>query len=167
MGLSVAAKAELILGKMTRTLVRAFAPPASSPSVRRVMQANVGREPLIERRLRSELHRLGLRFRKNFRPLAGKQFHGDVVFRTARVCVFVDGCFWHGCKKHFKSPKANRHWWKTKITANRRHDQNVNYLLRKSEWVVLRFWEHDVLNDPFACAVRVYTAIAHRTETSR
>jgi len=33
----------------------------------------------------------------------------DFVFPEQRIAVFVDGCFWHGCRKH--SPPAK---WLTK-----------------------------------------------------
>jgi DNA mismatch endonuclease (patch repair protein) len=68
----------------------------------------------------------------------------DFVFVKARVAVFVDGCFWHGCPKHSNQPANNRAFWKRKLTANRRRDLLVNRTLRGKGWRVVRIWEHDL-----------------------
>src|SRR5438270_4526895 len=95
--------------------LRSRAPLASSEHTRRVMQANVGRETDAERLVRSYLHRAGFRFRKDARPVRKLRCAADLVFRRHKICIFVDGCFWHGCPVHFKTPKANRAWWSEKI----------------------------------------------------
>lgn len=133
---------------MTRSLVRksirARAPRASSPLVRRVMQANTSRDTAPEVRLRSQLHRLGLRFRKDRRPEAAYKCSADVVFPAARVCVFVDGCFWHGCPDHFTVPKKNSAWWCEKINDNSARDLRQTESLLCLGWCVIRVWEHDL-----------------------
>jgi len=126
------------------TSIRSRAPTASSPVVRRVMQANVGRETGIEQTLRCALHRNGLRFRKDAAPVCALRCKADIVFTRFKVCVFVDGCFWHGCPKHFRPPKANRAWWLEKIRDNRARDRRQSALLAYHGWTVLRFWEHNV-----------------------
>ena len=68
----------------------------------------------------------------------------DFLFRKSRLAVFVDGCFWHGCPKHFKMPAGNRPFWKRKIENNRARDGRVNRILRKSGWCVVRIWEHEL-----------------------
>ena len=68
----------------------------------------------------------------------------DFIFRQARVAVFVDGCFWHGCPKHCKIPAGNRAFWKKKFAANKARDLRVNRELRKLGWRVIRIWEHDL-----------------------
>src|SRR5437764_2324869 len=88
---------------------------ASSPSVSRRMQLQASRDTAPERKLRSALHRSGLRFRVHVRPLPGVRREADIVFPKARVAVFVDGCFWHGCPDHAPWPKANAAWWREKI----------------------------------------------------
>jgi DNA mismatch endonuclease, patch repair protein len=102
-----------------------------------------------ERALRSELHRLGLRFRVHVRPLREVRREADVVFRAARLAVFVDGCFWHGCPDHASWPKANAAWWREKIQANRIRDADTDHQFRKAGWAVVRMWEHE---DPLAKA---------------
>jgi DNA mismatch endonuclease, patch repair protein len=66
----------------------------------------------------------------------------DFVFRSQRVAVFVDGCFWHGCPKHFTAPKARASFWREKIAGNRRRDLSVASKLRRKGWTVIRIWEH-------------------------
>ena len=68
----------------------------------------------------------------------------DFVFRAERLCVFVDGCFWHGCPKHGTRPKQNREFWDAKIRRNRERDKEVNRQLRKAGWLRLRIWEHEL-----------------------
>lgn len=111
------------------------------------MQANRSRDTNPEIQLRAALHRTGLRFRKDARALARVRCaKADIVFPRAKVCVFVDGCFWHGCPKHFAAPKTNRAWWSEKIADNRLRDRRKTRQLRRAGWTVLRFWEHELLN---------------------
>jgi len=135
--------------------IRSRAPAASSSVVRRVMQANVGRETAPERCLRSALQRRGLRFRKDYRPVTDLRCKADIVFVGRRVCVFVDGCFWHGCTEHFEVPKANRAWWQEKVDANIERDVRQTAELSGRGWKVLRFWEHEVAGASLADVVSV------------
>ena len=68
----------------------------------------------------------------------------DFVFRAERVCVFVDGCFWHGCPKHGTRPKQNRKFWDGKIARNRERDREVSRELRRAGWRVARIWGHEL-----------------------
>lgn len=70
----------------------------------------------------------------------------DFVFRRERVAVFVDGCYWHGCPRHYRRPKGNRKFWDAKITRNRERDRRVTRALRKDGWTVLRIWECALTN---------------------
>jgi DNA mismatch endonuclease (patch repair protein) len=72
-------------------------------------------------------------------PVAG---HPDFAFPRNRVAVFVDGCFWHGCPKHFSPPSSNALFWRRKIGQNRYRDRCVILELRKRGWHVVRIWEH-------------------------
>src|SRR5437899_9492335 len=114
---------------MSGTSIRSRAPSASSPAVRRVMLANVGRERRPERILRRVLYSAGLRFRKDHRPDQTLRCKADIVFPRQKVCVFVDGCFWHGCNIHFAIPKTHSAWWKEKIHATIERDQRQTVLL--------------------------------------
>jgi len=79
-------------------------------------------------------------WRRN-RPLPGKP---DFVFPAAHLIIFVDGCFWHGCKSHSKPPQTNCDYWSKKLRRNRQRDQSVARLLRNRGWRVIRLWEHDL-----------------------
>lgn len=68
----------------------------------------------------------------------------DFVFRQARVALFVDGCFWHGCPKHSNMPANNRAFWLEKLTGNKGRDRLVTRALRRNGWRVLRIWEHEL-----------------------
>jgi DNA mismatch endonuclease (patch repair protein) len=101
------------------------------------------RDTPAELRLRSELHRRGLRFRVDMAPLPGLRRRADVVFTRAKVAVFVDGCFWHGCPRHMTWPVANAEWWRAKIDQNAARDRDTDRRLSEAGWTVLRFWEHE------------------------
>lgn len=92
-------------------------------------------------------------------PVFGKP---DFVFHTARIAVFVDGCFWHGCPKHCNTPASNRAFWKKKFAANKARDRRVNQTLRKSGWRVLRIWECALVRDGEACVHRIRNALVSR-----
>lgn len=74
-------------------------------------------------------------------PLFGKP---DFVFPKNRLAVFVDGCFWHGCKRNCRPAPSNNEFWRKKIEANIRRDRLVTRELRKKGWTVLRIWEHEL-----------------------
>jgi len=57
----------------------------------------------------------------------------DFTFPKERVCVFVDGCFWHGCPKHYKAPKGNADFWRKKLLNNRRRDAEVRKELTRKK----------------------------------
>ena len=92
---------------------------------------------------------------RRHQPVAG---HPDFIFRRERLAVFVDGCFWHGCRWHCRMPKSRTEFWNPKIARNKKRDHTVNALLRKCGWRVLRIWEHS-LRDPARAAAMVHTAL--------
>lgn len=100
----------------------------------------------IELKLRSALHRRGLRFRIDRRILAKSHRRADIVFVAARVAVFVDGCFWHCCPLHGTMPKSNRAWWRAKLRSNRKRDIDTDLQLREQGWTVVRIWQHEEIN---------------------
>jgi DNA mismatch endonuclease, patch repair protein len=124
------------------------------------MSATPGQNNEGERALRTELHRRGLRFRLHRRLLPHSRRTVDIVFVGARVAVFVDGCFWHGCPVHGTWPKNNAAWWRAKILANQRRDRDSTKQLRLAGWHVIRIWEHASTND-------AATMVARALETRR
>src|SRR5690348_16964701 len=106
------------------------------------MRANRGRDTGPELALRRALHSRGLRYFVNRRPVKTIRRTADIVFPGARVAVFVDGCFWHGCPDHHTAAKANADFWAAKVLGNRARDAETDRLLTDSGWTVLRVWEH-------------------------
>jgi DNA mismatch endonuclease, patch repair protein len=78
---------------------------------------------------------------RRHRPMIGRP---DFVFSKQKVAVFTDGCFWHGCPKHFNAPVQNSDFWEIKIGTNRIRDRRVTRELRRQGWRVLRIWEHEL-----------------------
>lgn len=107
------------------------------------MQANRGRDTKAELAVRQLVHAAGLRYRVNARPEADLRRTADLLFTRARVAVFIDGCYWHGCPEHFTMPVTNSDYWSTKIGRNRARDLETTVLLEERGWFVLRFWEHE------------------------
>lgn len=94
--------------------------------------------------LRRSLHNLGLRYRVHVAPLPGLRRQADVVFTSAHVAVFVDGCFWHGCPDHGRRRHDVNEWyWPDKIERNRRRDADTDRCLAEAGWVSMRVWEHE------------------------
>ena len=136
---------------------------ASSEHARRTMRANRRRDTKPELTLRSLLHSRGLRFRVDSAPFKGVRTRADVVFSKAKIAVFVDGCFWHGCPEHFVSPKTNADYWSAKIAKNRERDERVNRIMFEAGWAVIHVWEHD---DPESAASLVEQSWRSRTGRS-
>ncbi len=110
--------------------------------------------------LRRELHARGLRYRVDVAPVSDLRGRADVVFRPARVAVYVDGCFWHSCPRHGVLPKSNREWWRTKLQATVLRDRAAEKTLSRLGWEVLRVWEHE---DPVEAADRIERMVGGRT----
>jgi DNA mismatch endonuclease (patch repair protein) len=127
------------------------------------MQSNRGRDTKPELVLRSELHRRGVRYRLHARDVAGRP---DLVIRSLRLAVFVDGDFWHGNRWRLRGLRSladdfpsNTDWWVAKITRNIERDREVSQRLTSEGWTVLRLWESDVLRDVAAAADKVQEAV--------
>ena len=116
---------------------------ASSEGVRRSMRANKGRDTKPELRIRSAVHALGMRYHVNARPLPQLRRTADLLFTKARIAVFVDGCFWHGCPEHHSVSKTNADYWAEKVRTNRLRDAATDQALREAGWSVVRIWEHE------------------------
>lgn len=131
-------------------------PAASSKEALKRMLSTRQRDTAPELELRSELHRLGLRFRTHRSVLPGVRRKVDIVFIRARVAVFVDGCFWHSCPQHGTSAKANAAFWREKLAGNQRRDRDTDSRLKLARWRVVRVWEHE---DPRAAARRIAKSV--------
>jgi len=132
---------------------------ASSDAARRTMQANRSRDTSPELAVRSRVHAAGLRYLVDRRLPVPRVRRGDLVFPRARVAVFVDGCFWHGCPQHHSAPRTNAGFWSTKVERNRERDRETDELLLEAGWLSLRAWEHE---DPDEVAARVIETVRSR-----
>ena len=116
-----------------------------TPSARsRNMSRIRSRDTSPELTVRRALHNAGLRFRLHAKHLPGKP---DIVFPGRRACVFVHGCFWHGCPNCVdgtREVKSNLTYWSPKIEGNRQRDARHVASLREAGWKVLVIWECQV-----------------------
>jgi len=117
------------------------------------MIANRSSNTAPERLLKSALFKAGMRFSQNVRPVSDLKCKADIVLRRQHLCIFVDGCFWHGCPKHFGCPKTNSSWWNEKIEATKGRDRTQSALLRAAGWEVLRIWEHEITTTKLSSVV--------------
>lgn len=132
---------------------------ASSSEVRASMRGNRSRDTGPERRLRSLLHAHGLRYRVSARPLPNLRRTADIVFPSAQVAIFVDGCYWHGCPEHHRPATKNSEFWRKKIADNQRRDVETTEMLVDEGWTVIRCWEHE---EPSSVADRIVGALADK-----
>lgn len=122
-------------------------PVPSSAAVSARMSRQGSRDTAPEVAVRRLLHASGLRYRVNV-PVPGMARRTiDIVFPRAKVAIFLDGCFWHGCPQHATQPKSNAEWWRIKLDKNMSRDAETTEHLRDEGWTVLRFWEHEAPED--------------------
>ena len=108
------------------------------------MKANRRTDTKPELALRHALHRLGYRYRKDYRLdlASGRRVRPDIAFTARKVAVFVDGCFWHACPDHGSQPKNNEWYWSPKLARNVERDRAADAALAQAGWIVVRLWEH-------------------------
>jgi DNA mismatch endonuclease, patch repair protein len=137
----------------------ALVPRPSDAATALRMQTQRQRDTYCEVIVRRELYRLGMRYRIDCRPVPNVPRRADIVIRPAKVAVFIDGCFWHGCPLHWKPPNRNTVWWTKKIKDNARRDRETTKMLRKLGWLVIRVWEHEA---PETVADQIFSAVCAR-----
>ena len=111
-----------------------------------IMKAVRNKDSKLEIDFRKTLWNEGFRYRKNVTGYFGKP---DLVLKKYRTVIFIDSCFWHGCKKHCKLPTTRKKWWAEKIENNKQRDKEVNQHYRRMNWNVIRLWEHDLKKRDF------------------
>lgn len=84
-------------------------------------------------------------WRRHIKEAVGRP---DFIFPKQGLAIFVDGCFWHGCKKHCIMPKSNKKYWEPKIARNKMRDNTISRRYKAEGWRVLRIWEHEIKRDP-------------------
>ncbi|MFG2592886.1 very short patch repair endonuclease [Streptomyces sp. NPDC048438] len=128
----------------------------SSPGVSARMSRQARRDTAPEVAVRKLLHASGYRYRLNERVPHMSRRTIDIAFTRAKVAVFLDGCFWHGCPEHATQPKSNAEWWRQKLDRNMARDVETTEHLTAAGWTVLRFWEHEA---PLRVAEQVAKAV--------
>ena len=129
------------------------------------MAAVKSRDTGPELALRRALHRRGLRFRVHAGEITGRP---DIVNRSKRLAIFVDGDFWHGnpddwARRGFTSMEAQfrsatRERWIAKLRRNMERDRQVTSQLESEGWTVLRFWASEVRGGLEAVVDRISAA---------
>jgi DNA mismatch endonuclease (patch repair protein) len=104
------------------------------------MAAIKGKNTKPEMVVRHFLWHRGYRYRLNHPRLPGKP---DIVLRRYRVCIFINGCFWHGHEncKYYVVPKTRTEFWTAKIARNKERDKAVQQQLAAMGWRSITIWE--------------------------
>lgn len=134
---------------------------ATSAATRKAMQGNRSRDTKPELEVRRILHSRGLRYFVSRRPLSHSRRTADLLFSKAKVAVFIDGCFWHGCPEHYRQPSANRTYWLDKVARNMARDVETTKQLEHAGWTVLRFWSHET---PLSVADRIQILVQRQND---
>ena len=105
------------------------------------MRTIKSKDTKIEIAFRKFIWNKGFRYSKNSAKYFGKP---DLVLKKYKTVVFIDSCFWHGCKKHCRIPATNKKYWVNKIERNKKRDKEVNKFYKKLKWKIIRIWEHNL-----------------------
>lgn len=106
-----------------------------------VMATVKSKHSKIEKKVANLLKARGIRYRLHSKTLPGKP---DFYFTKLKTVLFVDSCFWHGCRYHGTQPKSNSEFWTKKISRNKERDREVDKQYREMGWRVIRIWEHQL-----------------------
>lgn len=128
----------------------------------RIMSSIRGKGTKPEVKLRKLLSKRGLKCLAN-KMIADAKVRPDMVFPSERMCVFVDGCFWHGCPACAKkTPSSNKAYWIPKLRENRLRDARQTRKLRRAGWRVVRVWEHELKRSPERALSRIMRVLGKR-----
>ncbi|MGE0090798.1 MAG: very short patch repair endonuclease [Bacteroidales bacterium] len=90
--------------------------------------------------VRKIVYSKGYRYRLHDKSLPSRP---DIVFKSRKKVIFVNGCFWHRhkCKRGCYFPKVNEEYWSNKFERTKARDKNAIRQLKKLGWSVLTVWE--------------------------
>lgn len=125
----------------------------------RIMSRIRGKNTKPEIQLRKAVFAEGVRFRVHDRSIRGTP---DISHKGAKVAVFVDGCFWHGCPEHYSRPRSRQEFWDTKLAYNRNLRERVLNRLHDERWHVVQVWECNVRTDPKKVAQGIARVVNQR-----
>ena len=106
-----------------------------------IMSKIRSKETKLEKSVWKILSENGIKYRKYRSKCFGKP---DAVITSQKIVIFIDSCFWHGCKKHCRMPATNKKYWISKIKRNKERDKEVNEHYKKTSWKIVRIWEHEI-----------------------
>ncbi len=118
----------------------------------KIMSSIKGKNTQPEMAIRKILWSKGKRYRIHDVTVIGTP---DILIKRQNLAVFLDGCFWHGCRRCYKEPKTNSEFWRNKIARNKNRRKIVKAHLKKDGWKVLEFWEHQIHDDPNAVVEKI------------
>jgi DNA mismatch endonuclease (patch repair protein) len=111
-----------------------------------------GKDTSPELLLRRALWAAGLRYRVHYRTPAGR---ADLALVKARLAIYIDGCFWHGCPEHYVRPRSRVEFWGGKLRENVERDRRQTLRLEEAGWRSCRLWEHEVFEELPAVVRRI------------
>lgn len=111
----------------------------------RIMSSIRGKNTKPEITIRRLLWSKGMRYRIHNKRVFGIP---DITNRSKSIAIFIDGCFWHGCSICYKEPKTNTGFWRDKVKRNAVRRKQVVAHLKKENWTVLEYWEHEINSNP-------------------
>ncbi|MDY6867688.1 MAG: very short patch repair endonuclease [Thermotogota bacterium] len=112
-----------------------------------------------EQKIMNELYQRNIDFTTYVKEITGKP---DIVFTKEKVIVFIDSVFWHGHPEKFIMPKTNQNYWSKKIQRNKDRDKQVNELLSKKGWNVIRIWDCDIYHNLSGCLNEIFIALGRK-----
>lgn len=128
---------------------------------RKNMQAIKSKKTKIEELLAKVLWAKGYRYRRNNKSVFGKP---DFTFKKYKIAIFCDSEYFHGkdWENQKNRIKTNTEFWYNKIEANIIRDNNVNEMLVRKGWKVIRFWGEDIKKNVDFCVNEIEKAIKER-----
>ena len=121
-----------------------------------IMRAIKSRDSKLEIDFRKTLWKNGIRFRKSVKGYFGNP---DILLKKHKTAIFIDSCFWHGCKRHCRIPSSKQKYWIEKIKRNKKRDRIVTRHYEDSRWNLFRFWEHDLKKNAAKCFDKLFSSL--------
>lgn len=107
----------------------------------KIMSSIRSRDTKPELALKKAIRGLGYLYQPK---IAGKP---DFINRKKKIAIFVHGCFWHKCPRHYRAPTSNRKYWIPKVERNRERDKLNKKILKTKGYKVITIWEHELTED--------------------
>lgn len=118
----------------------------------KIMSKICSKDTNPEKQVRKALWAKGFRYRIHDKSIIGTP---DVSNKSKKIAIFVDGCFWHGCKRCYVPPKTNSDYWKNKYQKNKERRKKVVKALTKEDWKIIQIWEHELKINPHKILVKI------------